>query len=933
MNRKILAIVLLLSMTLMLVTPIGHAAAPTVPNPGILTYTTIGGPCTDAGTDPGASYDTASSELEQQVYEPLFMYNRTSFTQVIPLLADNWLGYGVNPGNWITPSDPDPAAPVGTNQTWYFHIRQGVKWQDNDTYGDLTTYDVVYTFQRNMLQDFPTYGVQWLTYVPLLGCTTFYNSLDPKFDLDGDGAINETEFSSLLDAVRGSVQCNATWVWFNLPTPYPSFFNILTQSWAFIMSKGWCIDHGCWKVGAYDLVNHHFVDDDNYTEFTRTYYPSQSPLMPSGIDSTPMDAAMGTGPYILSTFNPDPHTGYQIYTANTKYWRAVAPTGTVIIKIVEEWANRKAQFLSSSPSLQCDMTDVPRANAPELHNGGVLGGPDSVIAGLNLTEIDNIQAADYLFFCENLKTTSTHIPKLGTTANRTLFADVNLRLAFIYAFNVTQFIKQYFLGEAFQPTSYMCKGTNYYNESALFYRYFDVPTAQHYLDLAWGGKVKSQGLTLELCYNTGNIARYTVASMIADVLMNRLTWGPSAIVNIQPTAIPWADYLTQMYGKLPVFNVGWIADFPDPADWAGPFMSPSSIYAGWAQRVNYSWDLTDVYANWMTGPMYGPPPYNNSLHEHVTDLNNSYIDHIIYEASHTADTDLANRLYNELMDIFYAEAFTLPVDQGLGRHYQRNWVFGWQGGYSNSPLAVGHYFYELYKAVPVGVGPSYYVNLNAQSTITNTSKVYQDGMVAVFASQFASKQLNYSGSKAYIYYNVSVSYLNATGPPLVVELGIKRTNTMTGKSRYILVDTKTIIANTKGWWIESWEESTTGENASFYITFHADPVASAGGAVTIPTNPGVLDVNSTYMVMIGPPIIGDLGGGSPVPKFFAFNGKCDSQDIPLFLQCYRQTAPANAKYLGDLGSGSPVPHKFVFNGKCDQQDIPLFLQCYRRDNP
>ena len=79
--------------------------------------------------------------------------------------------------------------------------------------------------------------------------------------------------------------------------------------------------------------------------------------------------------------------------------------------------------------------------------------------------------------------------------------------------------------------------------------------------------------------------------------------------------------------------------------------------------------------------------------------------------------------------------------------------------------------------------------------------------------------------------------------------------------------------------------------------------------------------------------VGDLGGGSPVPQFFQCDGKCDSQDIPLFLQCYRGTAPPDAMYLGDLGSGAPVPQFFACDGKCDSQDIPLFLRCYRGTGP
>jgi parallel beta-helix repeat protein len=82
--------------------------------------------------------------------------------------------------------------------------------------------------------------------------------------------------------------------------------------------------------------------------------------------------------------------------------------------------------------------------------------------------------------------------------------------------------------------------------------------------------------------------------------------------------------------------------------------------------------------------------------------------------------------------------------------------------------------------------------------------------------------------------------------------------------------------------------------------------------------------------------VGDLGGyppGSHVAQFFICDGSCGPDDMQLFIQCYRGTAPPEAMYLGDLGSGKPVPQFFKFDGKVDFQDIPLFLRCYRGQGP
>jgi outer membrane protein assembly factor BamB len=85
--------------------------------------------------------------------------------------------------------------------------------------------------------------------------------------------------------------------------------------------------------------------------------------------------------------------------------------------------------------------------------------------------------------------------------------------------------------------------------------------------------------------------------------------------------------------------------------------------------------------------------------------------------------------------------------------------------------------------------------------------------------------------------------------------------------------------------------------------------------------------------------VGDFGGyapGSDVPQFGYFDGSCGPDDIPLFIQCYRGTAPPQWMHLGDLGGyppGSNVPQFFLVTGSCGPVDIPLFILCYRGQGP
>jgi hypothetical protein len=69
--------------------------------------------------------------------------------------------------------------------------------------------------------------------------------------------------------------------------------------------------------------------------------------------------------------------------------------------------------------------------------------------------------------------------------------------------------------------------------------------------------------------------------------------------------------------------------------------------------------------------------------------------------------------------------------------------------------------------------------------------------------------------------------------------------------------------------------------------------------------------------------IGDIGGGYP-PQFFAFDGNVGSDDLDLFLQCYKGEAPKEAMPLCDIGGGFP-PRLYNCDGRVDSSDLTLFL--------
>jgi len=183
-----------------------------------------------------------------------------------------------------------------------------------------------------------------------------------------------------------------------------------------------------------------------------------------------------------------------------------------------------------------------------------------------------------------------------------------------------------------------------------------------------------------------------------------------------------------------------------------------------------------------------------------------------------------------------------------------------------------------------------------------------------------------------------VAVTNVTSSKTVVGQGFSTSINVTVADEGSYNETFNVTAYVNATSIAS-QSVTLSSGTSTTITFNWNTTGFAKGNYTIsayaspvPDENYTADNNCTGdSVLITK--VGDLGSGKPVPQFFQCDGVVDSQDIPLFLQCYRGTAPPEAMYLGDLGSGKPVPQFFQCDGKCDSSDIALFLICYRGTGP
>jgi peptide/nickel transport system substrate-binding protein len=489
-----------------------EATTPTTPtteikNPDTFVYANIGGP---DSLDPAYAYDTASGEIIQAVYETLIFYDGESTTKFVPMLATEWT---------ISPD----------GKTYRFKIREGVKFQNGD---ELTPEDVVYSFERGMVQDYGA-GPQWMIFEPLFGVGTESSRRD-------DGTLIP------LADIESKFEIDGQWVQFNLAAPYEPFMQILCGSWGSIVDKAWCIANGDWDgtEASYEALNN----------------PASG--------ASPLQSIMnGTGPFALERWEPGVET---VLVRNDNYWQTPAALERVDFKVVDEWTTRKLMLEAGD----ADSVDVPRAYISELE------GVEGLTIYKDLPQLQN----DAFFFQFAINPDSTFIGsgKLdGNGIPLDFFTDVNVRKGIAYAFDWDTYIKDAMLGEAQQVGSPIVEGLSYYDADAPHYS-LDLDKATEYFKQAWGGQVWENGFTFTLCYNAGNLERKTACEILQQ---NLFSINPKFNVVIQ--VMQWSTLLRGMYtGLLPMFQIGWQVDYPDAHDFIFPFMSSSGTFSGWQNYSN-----------------------------------------------------------------------------------------------------------------------------------------------------------------------------------------------------------------------------------------------------------------------------------------------------------------------------------------------------------
>ena len=163
------------------------------------------------------------------------------------------------------------------------------------------------------------------------------------------------------------------------------------------------------------------------------------------------------------------------------------------------------------------------------------------------------------------------------------FDDLDVRKAFCYAFNYDVYIADALQGEGVQRGSPVVEGLYGYWEDTPMYEY-DLDLAKTHMQDAWDGVAWDKGFKFTLLYNAGNLPRKTACELLSEAWASiGATNGTPEKFQISVQPLAWPTILGKIFGTrdMPMFQIGWLPDYPHADNFIFPFMHTSGAFSRW----------------------------------------------------------------------------------------------------------------------------------------------------------------------------------------------------------------------------------------------------------------------------------------------------------------------------------------------------------------
>jgi peptide/nickel transport system substrate-binding protein len=519
----------------------------------------------------------------------------------------------------------------------------------------------------------PGWNPQSILYEPLLNT---WGALGLNTTtLDG----NSTEQARVGAIINHSVECNGTHVWFNLAYPgaYAPFMQILSQTLGSIYSKAWALGLG--RATNWD---------GDWTDWYGHWLSMRDYALPPFDD--PTQVAMGTGPFMLEEWNNSLMQWSLL--RNHDYWRgwpldwpgfgSSKSAGYIehfVVKQIWNWNAASTMFLNGD----ADFCWVPTQNV------------DQVLSWPGIRCIYPLPSlfVDALLYQFDINATSPYGPILppGTFNESGVPSDffgnpswgVHVRKAFTWAIDYETFINERYSGQASHPTTVILPVLPHYSPSVSGYS-FDLNKAAEELHKIPG--LWDTGFTIRLLFPAGSSPTdkpYTQMSQAINSLNPKF--------HCSAYQVNLIDYRSaSQYKQLPVFVGSWLADYPDPHDFAHGFYYSGNYFA-----IRQG--------------------YNSSAMDDLIELGIRQLDYQEREVT-----------YRSIQQLAIDDCPSAALATMFGRHFERTWVCG---GYYSPISAIVHggagigynWFGRLTNGIAGGVWKWYYTPHAQLDTVTNAT--------------------------------------------------------------------------------------------------------------------------------------------------------------------------------------------------------------------
>lgn len=318
-----------------------------------------------------------------------------------------------------------------------------------------------------------------------------------------------------------------------------------------------------------------------------TYDQANGGYTPNNQSAFMTEHMCGTGPF---KFVEWAHKDHLTMARNEQYWGALARPAKVIIKYADDYNTR--------------LLAVDKGEA-DLMVGG---------AAMHYFELKNDTNVDVV-----VNPTTMTIDFIGLNQKYSPFENVKVRQAFAESFDYDTYINKILNGFGNRLNGPIPQGLPGYNTTRP-YTAFNPAHAKQLLTDA--GFSSAHPLNVTLYYNAGNDARKTACLLLKQQIES---YDSSYKIDVQE--LDWPTFLKKQRAKeLPIFYLGWIADYPSADNFVGPFYYSGSYFAPRVAFKNATID--ELYLKAIAEQ---DPVKQVAMYDQIIDLGNSQYPYIFEE--------------------------------------------------------------------------------------------------------------------------------------------------------------------------------------------------------------------------------------------------------------------------------------------------------------